>query len=191
MISLSKGLRINTVRSKTGMNIRLFIAFIWITTLVGCEKKSEAEISPKSPSLSNDELLQLMGGELFEVIVPSNIDPEQFAGLAIRYSDGSIDTMSSSNSWTPGQIVKIVCFAAEKNEFRYAYFREGASGSGLTTNFPITEQSSPNGKRSGLKAGEQLMRYSTDNSMTVSGHPQGDDFDVIFHVQEKKKANKS
>lgn len=131
-----------------------------------------------------------MKGELFEVIVPSDIDPEQFAGLAIRHASGSIDTMSSSTAWTPGQVVKIVCFAPEKNEFRYAYFREVGSGNASTSNFPITKQSSPNMKRSGLKAGDWLVRCSINDSITMSEHPQDDDFDVIFHVQGKKNANK-
>jgi hypothetical protein len=46
-------------------------------------------------------------------------------------------------------------------------------------------------QRSDLKPGDQLVRYSRDASMTMSGYPEDDDFDVIFHVQEKKKANKA
>ena len=128
-----------------------------------------------------------MKGELFEVTVPSDIDSGQFAGLAIRHANGAIDTMGSSTAWTPGKVVKIVCFAPEKNELRYAYFCEGGSGNGSMSNFPIKKQSSPNMKRSGLKAGDWLVRYSIDNTITMSEHPQDDDFDVIFHVQQKKK----
>jgi hypothetical protein len=156
--------------------------------LVSCKDSSNTQ--SRAPSLTNEELLQLMKGELFEVTVPSDIDPEQFAGLAIRHANGSIDSMVSSNAWTPGKVVKIVCFAPEKNEFRYAYFSEGGGGNASTSNFPITKQSSPNMKRSGLKAGDWLMRYSIDNSITMSERPQDDDFDVIFHVQENKNANK-
>lgn len=156
-------------------------------TLMSCKDSSKQS---RSPSLTNEELLRSMKGELFEVTIPSDMDSEQFAGLAIRHSDGSIDSMGSSNTWTPGEVVKIVCFAPEKNEFRYAHFSEGGSGNGSTSNFPITKQSSPNMKRSGLKAGDWLVRYSIDNSITMSERPQDDDFDVIFHVQEKKSADK-
>jgi hypothetical protein len=169
------------------MHSSIFIPLLLAASLVRCKDNSES----RSPSLTNEELLRLMKGELFEVTIPSDIDPEQFAGLAIHRADGSIDTMSSSNAWTPGQTVKIVCFAPDKNEFRYACFREGGIGSGSTTNFPITEQSSPNMKRLSLKPGDRLMRYSIDNRMTMSEQPQDDDFDLIFHVQEKKKAQQA
>ena len=132
-----------------------------------------------------------MEGDLFEVTVPSDIQPEQFAGLAIRHSDGTIDPLANSNSWTPGEVVKIVCFAPDKNEFRYAYFREEGDGKGSTTNFPITQQSSPNMKRSGIKAGERLVRYSVDSTMAMSEFPQDDDFEIIFNIQNNKKQNKS
>ena len=90
--------------------------------------------------------------------------------------------MSSSTGWVPGEVVKIICFHPEKNMFRYAYFRESGNGRGSTTNFPITQHVSANMKRSELTEGEQLVRYSIDNSITVTGSPRDDDFDVVFHV---------
>ena len=165
------------------MHLKILAIVLSAACVLGCKDSA----STKKPSLTNDELLQLMEGELFEVKVPDSIKSDQFAGLAIRHSNGTIDTFSSSNGWVPGETVKVVCFSPKKNVFRYAYFRESGSGSGSTSNFPITQQVSANMKKSGLKEGEQLIRCSKDNSVTIAGAPQGDDFDVVFHVQERTK----
>ena len=164
------------------MHLKIVALTLCLASLVGCKDQVS-----RAPSLSNEQLLQLMDGELFEVTVPEGVEEDQFAGLAIRYSDGKLDIMGSSTGWTPGEVVKIVCFSPEDNIFRYAYFRELGRGSGSTTRFPVTEQVSPNMKRVGLSEGARLVRYSRDNSITVTGDATGDDFDVIFHVQEKSK----
>ena len=164
------------------MHLKIIALTLFLASLIGCKDQE-----PRAPSLTNDQLLQLMDGELFEVTVPDDIEEDQFAGLAIRYSDGKLDIIGSTTGWTPGEVVKIVCFSPEENIFKYAYFREMGRGSGSTTRFPVTEQVSPNGKRVGLSEGERLVRYSRDNSITVTGDATGDDFDVIFHVQEIPK----
>ena len=169
------------------MLLRALVLPVSLIFLVGCKN----EITSKNPSLSNAELLELMQGELFEVQVPKNISSDHFAGLAIKYSDGSIDPMGCSNSWVPDETVKIICFSPEKNIFRYAYFRESGSGRGETTNFPITRQVSANAKRSGLSENERLVRYSRDNSIRILGEPHGDDFDVVFHVQPTTKGEQA
>jgi hypothetical protein len=127
-----------------------------------------------------------MYGELFEVIVPNDIEQDQLAGLAIRYTDGKIVPMERSTGWTRGEAVKVVCFSPDKNTLRYAYFRKNGRSCGLITNFPITAQVSANTKRVGLTEGERLVRYSRDNVIAVTGEPTGDDFDVVFHVQDKR-----
>ena len=118
------------------MHLKILAIVLSAACVLGCKDSA----STKKPSLTNDELLQLMEGELFEVKVPDSIKSDQFAGLAIRHSNGTIDTFSSSNGWVPGETVKVVCFSPKKNVFRYAYFRESGSGSGSTSNFPITQQ---------------------------------------------------
>ena len=168
------------------MHLKIIALTLFLASLVGCKDQES-----RAPALTNEQLLQLMDGELFEVTVPDGIQEDQFAGLAIRYSDGKLDTMGSSTGWTPGEVVKIVYFSPEENIFRYAYFRELGRGSGSTTRFPVTEQVSPNMKRVDLSEGERLVRYSRDNSITVTGDATGDDFDVIFHVQEKPKGEQA
>ncbi len=176
---------IKNVHYKTKMYFRFLMLLLVANSLLCCKDGSKT----KHPSLTNDELLQLMGGELFEVTVPTDIKAEQFAGLAIRHSDGSIKTMGCSSPWSPGEVVKIVCFAPSNNELRYFYFRVNGWGSGSISNFPNTSQSNPNMKRTGIRAGERLVRYSVDNTIVISEHPEDDDFDVIFHFQDGKKPN--
>ena len=160
--------------------LKSIAALSFLVLFCGCESNS----SSGSPTLTNQELLELMGEDAFEVVVPDNIKPEQFAGLALKFSDGRIDTFGSSNQWVPGEKVKIVCFRPEGTTFRYAYFRESGSGDGSTANFPETKQRAANPKRRNLAEGDQLMRFSVDNSIRVvpTNNPDGDDFDVIFHV---------
>ena len=164
--------------------IKRISTFILLTCfLAGCK---EATIT-QNPSLSNNEILQLMDAEVFEVQIPDDIQPDQFAGFATKYSDGTIKPMSSRNGWTPGEVVKLVCFAPKKNIFKHAFFSQSGNGQGLTTKFPITNDYSVGTKRTDLSVGEQLIRYSTDNSITLSEQPEGDDFDLIFHVHKTQK----
>ena len=152
----------------------------------GCR---ESTAPPESASLTNEQLLKLLGGELFEVRIPMDIRPEQHAGLAIRHADGKRVTMASTSGWVPGEIVKVACFAVEGSEFRYAFLTERMIFRGSNTRFPVVADnpSSTNSKRTNLQPGEFLVRYSMDNRLTMTGDPEGDDFDIVFHVQEVVK----
>lgn len=129
-----------------------------------------------------------MGGELFEVRVPPDIDSNRFAGLAIRHADGTLETMGGVSGWTPGEPVKIVCFSPDKGTFRYACFLGRGIFRGSTTRFPVMEDglSSPNSQRTGLAPGDRLIRYSKDKHLAATGDAEGDDFDIIFHIPATK-----
>ena len=160
----------------------LFIATLAFS-LIGCKQNK-----PESkPSLTTDELLQLMGGELFEITVPDSIQEDQHAGLAIRCSDGSIKPMGSSTGWLPGEVVKFVCFTNDENRYKYSYLREKADGRGSMMLPEHRGMNTINTKRTGLVEGEMLMRFSKDAVIVGGDLPEGDDFDIIFHVQKKNK----
>lgn len=156
----------------------LFIATLAFS-LIGCKQNK-----PESkPSLTNEELLQLMGGTLFEITVPDSIKAGQYAGLAIRYSDGTIKPMSSSTGWVAGEVVKYVCFSEDR--FKYSYISKNAGGRGSQKLSEHSGINTINTKRTGLVEGEMLMRFSKDDVIVGSDRPEGDDFDIIFHVQNK------
>jgi hypothetical protein len=145
------------------------------------EKSLENKTSDKL-ELSTDELLQLMGGELYEVVAPDDIKPENFAGLGIRSSDGSIRSFSGTNHWKPGEVARVVCFRVKDNTFEWAISRNGDFGRGSSPRFPVIKDYSFSENHKGLSFGEMLVRFSTDETITLSDHPQDDDFDIIFHI---------
>ncbi len=57
-------------------------------------------------------------------------------------------------------------------------------GRSSTSNFPATK-GSISIKHRGITEGEGLMRFSLDDSINMSDSPEGDDFDIIFHVQKR------
>ena len=129
-----------------------------------------------------------MEGELFEVRVPPDIDSKQFAGLAFRHADGTLETMGGFSGWTPGELIKIVCFTPDKQTFRYACFLDRGIFRSSTTRFPVLEGglSSPNQQRTDLAPGDRLIRYSKDDHLAATGNAEGDDFDIVFHVQDRR-----
>ncbi len=144
---------------------KTFALLLLIGLASGCR---ESPAPPKNASLTNEQLLKLMGGELFELRIPMDIRPEQHAGLALRHADGKRVTMASSSGWVPGEIVKVACFAVEGSEFRYACLTEKGVLRGTNTRFPVVagNPSATNPKRTDLQPGEFLVRYSLDNSLT-------------------------
>lgn len=166
---------------------RPFLALLLIGLTCGCR---ETPAPPEAASLTNEQLLKLMGGELFEVRLPMDIRPDQHAGLAIRHADGKRVTMGSTSGWIPGEIVKVVCFAVEGSEFRYAFLTDRMVFRGSNRQFPLVADSPScqSTKRTGLQPGEFLVRYSMDNHLAVTGDAQDDDFDIVFHVQAPREA---
>ena len=166
---------------------RPFLALLIIGFASGCR---QSPAPPEAASLTTEQLLKLMGGELFEVRVPMDIRPEQHAGLAIRHADGKSVTMGSTTGWVPGEVVKVVCFSVEGSEFRYSMLTDKMVFRGSNRQFPAVADSPScqSTKRTGLQPGEFLVRYSMDNHLAVTGDAQGDDFDIVFHIQAPREA---
>ncbi|MCU0750927.1 MAG: hypothetical protein MUF13_15415, partial [Akkermansiaceae bacterium] len=58
--------------------------FAILAVVAGCDK------GPNPTSITADELLRAQGGQVFTVVTPESVDPKAFAGLALRYPDGTI-----------------------------------------------------------------------------------------------------
>jgi hypothetical protein len=139
------------------------------------------------PSLSNEQLLQSMEGEIFEVTLPRNLTSEDSAGLAVLRPDGKIEHLTDSTGWDGIRKVKVICFPREQGGFRWVFFYQNMSLRGRLPNFPKNLASSINGNRNGISPGQRLIRFSEDGSVNdASPLPTGDDFDLIFYVGKRK-----
>ena len=108
--------------------------------LFGCKSGSDEEGARHA--ITNDELLQLIEAEVFELVVPEDVTPDHFAGLAIKYSDGRIDPLVQSAGWRPRGRVKLVCFHPKNGHFEYAFGHGGILRSPKPALCPVSPQGS-------------------------------------------------
>jgi hypothetical protein len=149
--------------------------------VAGCDKK------PKPASITADELLLAQGGQVFTVITPNTVDPEAFAGLALKHADGKISPFSSSTGLKANQELKIVIFDPKAGSLRFAILGEGYTQRGESANFPSFGMRASNPKSTRLEAGQTLIRFSPGNSVSLPPAELADGaFELIFHIQKSK-----
>ena len=149
--------------------------------VAGCDKV------PKTTSITADELLFAQGGQVFTVITPNSVDPEAFAGLALKHSDGRISPISSSTGLKANQVLKVVIFDPEAGSLRFAILGDGYTQRAESLNFPSFGMSATNSSSTRLEAGQPLIRFSPGSSVSLPpGKLTDEAFELIFHIQKSK-----
>lgn len=164
------------------MKILLTIAILGLASLAGCDRAGD------NASITADELLIAQGGRVFTVIIPAEVNPNSFAGLALRSANGSISLFGSTNGLKPSEVIKIVIFEPKEGSLRYAILGDGHTHRGEATNFPAFGMQVSNGRSDGLNVDEPLMRFAAGN--TVSSPPakvSDGELDLIYHIQNANK----
>jgi hypothetical protein len=142
------------------------------------------DTKPQRASITPDELLIALNGQVFTILTPSKVDSKAFAGLALKYPDGRIDPFSSGNGLKPDQELKVILIDPKKGSLRYAILGDGFMQRGESTNFPGFSIRTPNPISTRIGIDEPLVRFGIGTSSSL---PYGDlregEFDLIFHIQ--------
>jgi len=157
----------------------LWIIFT-IGMLAGCGKE------PSKPTLTTDELLKVLGAELFEVTTPKTLDSKVVGGLALRYSDGRITPILLASPWKPDTTYKVIFLPGDGGAFKFVVFNDTNSCRGAPPKLPqmLSQTANPKGRRLGVD--EWLMRYSPDSSLAAGDKVIENDIDVISHFIDDK-----
>lgn len=155
--------------------------FAILAVVAGCDK------GPNPTSITADELLRAQGGQVFTVITPESVDPKAFAGLALRYPDGTISTFGSASGLKAKQELKVVIFDPKASSLRFAVLGDGYTHRGESTNFPEFGMRVTNSSSSSFEVGQPLIRFSTGNSVSAPPAELSDGaFELIFHIQKSE-----
>ncbi len=158
------------------MMTKLLIFPVTLACLSGCKPK------PVEVTLTADELLKALGGELFEVTTPRSINPSAIGGLAIRHADGRIEPSGGISSWKPDTLYKVILLRSDPSGLKAVIFNETLRMEMNFSSIPGNATCLYNPKRTGIGEGEWLFRFSQDNSVTSGDKATDDDCDVIFQI---------
>ena len=132
--------------------------------------------------------MRAQGASDFVIVMPDDITPSNMIGLAFKYPDGTIDDFGGSSPWEAGEHIRVVVFSDVKGSPRYSIVSEKGSLRGsLPSKF---KHQSWTTTKPLYKAGESLIRYSTDGTITVGDQLTSDDVDLILYIKQAKD-NKS
>lgn len=163
------------------MKTSQIILLALFAAVAGCDK------APKTTSITADELLFAQGGQVFTVITPNSVDPEAFAGLALKHLDGRISPISSSTGLKANQVLKVVIFDPKAGSLRFAILGDGYTQRAESLNFPSFGMSATNSSSTRLEAGQPLIRFSPGSSVSLPpGKLTDEAFELIFHIQKSK-----
>lgn len=163
--------------------------------LISCDNSTYTTAPDTTNTESNnkitaDELLRAMGGYSFEVTLPDDLQPTQQVGLALKHSDGSINSFGGMSYLKAGEKVRVVVFQGGDDLTKYSILgSEGTTTTGLNGSFPSklveahTSRSTMTTEKA-IQAEECLIRYSKNecNIKEALGHDQ---LDLILHIANK------
>jgi|GEM_PF-4785277 len=162
------------------MKTSLLLILPGLLAIAGCNKNQK-------PALSNHQLLDAMGGYVFEIEVPASVPPKDSAGLAILRPGGKVETLGGSLIGERTGTITVVCFSPDEGNFRWkVFYEEDRSIEAKIRHFPKSSAHSTIATPKGNAPGDTLIRFSADGSVNhTPGPPTGDDFDLIFHVEKR------
>lgn len=139
----------------------------------------------RSVSLTAEELLQALEGELFEVKLPTDLKETDQIGISFRPAGKEPRSSGSfSGGLVPGEVVKVILFHPVDETCRYSILSRNGRFSGNVRvgphqNFAI------NSERKGILTGDWLLRTSRDPSVVIGGEPGQDDGDIVLQRLSK------
>lgn len=158
---------------------RMLLLLSIMIGISGCRKNTQQQAV-----LSAEELLTVMGGVVFEVRLPDDIESGKQLGPAIRYADGRVQPVGfTTTQLAAGTTVKFVILAPENNQVKCILFQDVGSTSGLIPRFPEHKALSANDKTTGLQIGDSLIKYSKDGKPSHHGQLNDGDFEIILHLE--------
>ena len=145
--------------------------------LAGCAEEQE------SAELTTQELIDVLGIDVFEVAMPEDLERDRNVGLALRSADGTIKPLFKSTHWPAGVALKLTL----RDEGEKLVF--GAVGDGENSRIIITlgiesKTRTSNTASGSLPLGTWLRRYSSDGTITSRDEPDETDTDLIFTTFE-------
>lgn len=150
---------------------------------------AQAASAPASAGqeVSSDELIQVLGGEVFTLGVPAGTDPGAVAGLALRYGgeDGRIDPIGGVTGYAGGEALRVVLLRQPGGVMRFGILGSDGLRDGMEARLPDFPAATVNPQRQGLADGAWLVRFGLidepDSSAVEAGEGEAD---LIFHIQQ-------
>lgn len=138
--------------------------------------------------VSSDELIQVLGGEVFTVTAPAGTDPAAIAGLALRYGgeDARIDPIGGATGYSAGESLRVVLLRQSGGVVRFGILGSDGLRDGMEATLPDFPAVVVNSKRQGLEGGEWLARFGLTGQPDDSAAEAGEgEADLIFHLQRE------
>lgn len=136
--------------------------------------------------MSSDELIQVLGGEVFTMKAPAGTDPGTVAGLALRYGgeDGRIDPLGGATGYSAGEDLRVVLFRQPGGLMRFGILGSDGLRDGMEATLPDFPAAAVNDHRDGMADGAWLVRFGLTGEPDDGAAEAGEnEADLIFHVQ--------